>query len=128
LDSGVKEEEVIGFKNQYDDITNHIHSESTILDFILCFLFKVIQSMSLDRIQPSIKYEVLCCANFLSIETIRTALSSIDTRRTLYQNGIDAAIKYLTPSEEQSDATVLPEVECCASVGCALKDGVEELN
>jgi len=135
LDTGKPEEEVLGFKNQYDDITNHIHSESTILDFILCFLFKVIQSMSLDRIQPSIKYEVLCCANILSIEVIRTALSSIDTRRLLYQNGIDAAIKYLTPSEEQSDATVLsevdgylPEVEGCASVGSALKDGVEELN
>ena len=113
LDTGVSEEEVIGFKNQYDDITNHIHSESTMLDFILCFLFKVIQSMSLDRIQPSIKYEVLCCTNFLSIETIRTALSSMDTRRTLYQSGIDAAIKYLTPvvvsSDESSDeSSVLP--------------------
>ena len=124
LDTGVSEEEVIGFKNQYDDITNHIHSESTMLDFILCFLFKVIQSMSLDRIQPSIKYEVLCCTNFLSIETIRTALSSMDTRRTLYQSGIDAAIKYLTPvvvsSDESSDeSSVLPTV--------GLEDGVEEL-
>ena len=94
------------------------------LDFILCFLFKVIQSMSLDRIQPSIKYEVLCCTNFLSIETIRTALSSMDTRRTLYQSGIDAAIKYLTPvvvsSDESSDeSSVLPTV--------GLEDGVEEL-
>jgi predicted acylesterase/phospholipase RssA len=118
LDRGVSDEEVLGFKNQYDDITNHIHLESTILDFILCFLFKVIQSMSLDRIQPSIKYEVLCCTNFLSIETIRTAMSSMDARRTLYQSGIDAAIKYLTPSEESSDASALKDT---------LQDGVEEL-
>jgi predicted acylesterase/phospholipase RssA len=131
LDTGKPEEDVLGFKNQYDDITNHIHSESTILDFILCFLFKVIQSMSMDRIQPSIKYEVLCCTNFLSIETIRNAMSSMDARRSLYQSGIDAAIKYLTPLEESS-VSDLPEVEGCASVGsasvgCALKDGVEEL-
>jgi predicted acylesterase/phospholipase RssA len=118
LDRGISDEEVLGFKNQYDDITNHIHLESTILDFILCFLFKVIQSMSLDRIQPSIKYEVLCCTNFLSIETIRTAMSSMDARRTLYQSGIDAAIKYLTPSEESSDASALKDT---------LQDGVEEL-
>lgn len=151
LDTGVKEEEVLGFKNQYDDITNHIHSESTILDFMLCFLFKVIQSMSFK--QPSVKYEVLCCANFLSIEVIRTALSSIDTRRLLYQNGIDAAVKYLTPSVSVLPVAegilpvvegilpvaegILPEVEGCTlgrslPVGCALgrslKDGVEELN
>jgi len=131
LDTGKPEEDVLGFKNQYDDITNHIHSESTILDFILCFLFKVIQSMSMDRIQPSIKYEVLCCTNFLSIETIRNAMSSMDARRSLYQSGIDAAIKYLTPSDESSVSN-LPQVEGsasvgCASVGCALKDGVEEL-
>ena len=101
--------------------------------------------------QPSVKYEVLCCANFLSIEVIRTALSSIDTRRLLYQNGIDAAVKYLTPSVSVLPVAegilpvvegILPEVEGCASVGCALgrslpvgcalgrslKDGVEELN
>jgi hypothetical protein len=107
LDAGVDEEHVLGFKNQYDDATNHIHSESTILDFILCFLFKVIQSMSLE--QPPVKYEVLCCTNFLSIETIRTALSSAEVRRTLYQNGMDVAIKYLTPSEE-TFISDLPEV------------------
>ena len=107
LDTGVNEEEVLGLKNQYDDITNHIHSESTILDFILCFLFKVIQSMSLDKIQPAIKYEVLCCTNFLSIETIRTAISSTDVRKTLYQNGIDAATRYLTePQDIQCDLPV----------------------
>ena len=103
--------------------------------------------------QPSVKYEVLCCANFLSIEVIRTALSSIDTRRLLYQNGIDAAVKYLTPSVSVLPVAegilpvvegilpvaegILPEVEGCTlgrslPVGCALgrslKDGVEELN
>jgi predicted acylesterase/phospholipase RssA len=148
LDTGKPEDEVLGFKNQYDDITNHIHSESTILDFILCFLFKVIQSMSVDRIQPSIKYEVLCCTNFLSIETIRTAMSSMDTRRSLYQSGIDAAIKYLTASDEPditetiSVGSALPVgsegalsvgsaltvgSEGSLPVGSALKDGVEEL-
>jgi len=104
LDAGNQEEHVLGFKNQYDDITNHIHSESTILDFILCFLFKVIQSMSLDRVQPSVKYEVLCCTNFLSIETIRTAISSMDVRKTLYQNGVDVATKFLAPVTEESPA------------------------
>ena len=95
LDSGKSEDEVLGFKNQYDDVTNHIHSESTLLDFVLCFLFKVIQNMSLDRIQPKIKHEVVCCTNFLSIETMRTALSSVETRKELYKSGIGTAETYL---------------------------------
>ena len=95
LDTGVSEDELIGFKNQYDDITNHIHSESTLLDFVLCFLFKVIQSLSLDRVQPKVKNEVLCNTNFLSIEGLRSALNSSEKRKELYQSGIDAAAVFL---------------------------------
>jgi predicted acylesterase/phospholipase RssA len=93
LDSGVSEDDVLGFKNQYDDITNHIHSDSTLLDFVLCFLFKVIQNMSSK--QPKIKHEVVCCTNFLSIEILRTALSSSEVRKELYKSGVEAAETYL---------------------------------
>ena len=111
LDTGVSEDELIGFKNQYDDITNHIHSESTLLDFVLCFLFKVIQSLSLDRIQPKVKNEVLCNTNFLSIEGLRSALNSSEKRKELYQSGIDAAAVFLlgqVPSSQNLPSENLP--------------------
>ena len=106
LDTGVSEDELLGFKNQYDDITNHIHSESTLLDFVLCFLFKVIQSLSLDRVQPKVKHEVLCKTNFLSIEGLRTALNSFEKRKELYQSGIDAGAVFLLGQVPQSQIPI----------------------
>lgn len=95
LESGKKEEETLGFKNQYDDNTNHVNSESTLLDFIMCFLFKVIHSLSIDHTQPKIKNELVCNISFLSIDVFRTAMSSIDTRKLLLQSGIDQANMFL---------------------------------
>lgn len=95
LESGKKEEETLGFKNQYDDNTNHVNSESTLLDFIMCFLFKVIHSLSIDHTQPKIKNELVCNISFLSIDVFRTAMSSIDTRKILLQSGIDQANVFL---------------------------------
>jgi predicted acylesterase/phospholipase RssA len=95
LESGKKEEETLGFKNQYDDNTNHVNSESTLLDFIMCFLFKVIHSLSIDHTQPKIKNELVCNISFLSIDVFRTAMSSIDTRKLLLQSGIDQANVFL---------------------------------
>jgi predicted acylesterase/phospholipase RssA len=98
LDSGKKEEETMAFKNQYDDNTNHVNSESTLLDFIMCFLFKVIHSLSIDHTQPKIKNELVCNISFLSIDVFRTAMSSIDTRKLLLQNGVDQAKVFLQNS------------------------------
>ena len=98
LESGKKEEETLGFKNQYDDNTNHVNSESTLLDFIMCFLFKVIHSLSIDHTQPKIKNELVCNISFLSIDVFRTAMSSIDTRKLLLQSGIDQANVFLQNS------------------------------
>lgn len=98
LESGKKEEETLGFKNQYDDNTNHVNLESTLLDFIMCFLFKVIHSLSIDHTQPKIKNELVCNISFLSIDVFRTAMSSIDTRKILLQSGIDQAKLFLQNS------------------------------
>jgi len=90
LDSGKKEEEILSFRNQFDiNNKNQVNSESTLLDFILCFLFNVMYSLSTDYTQPKIKNEVECHTNSLSIDIFRTALNSIETRKQLFQTGID---------------------------------------
>ena len=94
-------EEIIGFKNQYDDDnTNQIDPNSTLLDFIMCFLFKLIHSVSSNNTsQTSITYEVISNTDFLSISTLKSALSSIDVREKLYINGIETATKFLSNLE-----------------------------
>ena len=94
-------EEILGFKNQYDDHNkNQIDSNSTLLEFIMNFLFKIIHSISSNNmIQTSITYEVLCNTNFLSINTLKSALSSIEVREGLYMNGIEYAKTFLSTLE-----------------------------
>ena len=94
-------EEILGFKNQYDDHNkNQIDSNSTLLEFIMNFLFKIIHSISSNNmIQTSITYEVLCNTNFLSINTLKSALSSNEVRESLYMSGIEYAKTFLSTLE-----------------------------
>jgi predicted acylesterase/phospholipase RssA len=57
IESGKNPDEILGFKNKYGENKTHINSESTILDFLLSFLFKAVFSVSTDNSQPSIQNE-----------------------------------------------------------------------
>ena len=94
--SGKITDEILGFKNKYKDTKNYIHSESTMLDFLLHFLFKTILSLNTDHIQPVIKHELICEANFMTLENLRTSLSNIDVRKELLQSGIERASIFLS--------------------------------
>jgi predicted acylesterase/phospholipase RssA len=101
IESNKNIEEILGFKNKYDNNNkNHIDSNSTLLDFITSFLFKLIHNVSSNNTpQTSITYEVICNADFLTISTLKSALYSIETREKLYINGIESAIKFLSNLE-----------------------------
>jgi predicted acylesterase/phospholipase RssA len=97
LESGKKEDEVLGFKNQYDATNeSHVHSESTIIDFIMCFLFKIIHNLSITHKQPSIKYEVICATRLISISFFKSSLSTYEARLELFNSGVEHAKKFLT--------------------------------
>ena len=97
IDAGKNSDEILGFKNKYDnEKKSHINSESTLLDFLMCFLFKVIYSLNTDSLQPSIKYEFLCKADRMSIEMLKDSLNSVDVRKTLFNNGIEDAKEFLS--------------------------------
>ena len=62
----------------------------------MSFLFKLIHSISTDNIeQPTITSEVICDINHLSISFLKTALSSIETRESLFNDGITSAKRFL---------------------------------
>lgn len=99
IDSGKNKDEILGFRNCYDKTRsknkNDITPESTMMDFMMTFLFKVISNMSTEHVQPKIKYELECDAELLSIQMLRDSLKSIEIRKHLFQNGIDSAKNFL---------------------------------
>ena len=100
IDSGKNIDEILGFKNQYDtEKKSHINSDSTLLDFIMCFLFKVIYSLNTDYLQPSIKNEFLCNTDKMSVEILKKSLSNIDVRKQLFNNGTEDAVCFLSKLE-----------------------------
>jgi predicted acylesterase/phospholipase RssA len=96
IESGKLPDEILGFKNKYSDEKNNITNESTILDFLLSFLFKAVFSISTSHIQQQLKNEVECDARYLTIDVLRNALSNIEVRRDLFKNGTESAIKFLS--------------------------------
>ena len=101
IDSGKNQDEILGFKNKYDnEKKSHINSDSTLLDFLMCFFFKVIYSLNTDNQQPSIKNEFLCKADKMSVEMLKQSLNSVDVRKTLFNNGIEDAKDFLSNLED----------------------------
>jgi hypothetical protein len=95
-DAGNLEDEILGFKNSYGPICeNPITEESTILELIISFLFKTIRNLGISHLQPPIKYEVVCNARIMSIEFLKMAVSSVDTRRELFQSGVESAKEFI---------------------------------
>jgi len=96
IESGKNPDEILGFKNKYGENKTSINTESTILDFLLSFLFKAVFSVSTDNSQPSIQNEVICDAQYLNFDVIRTALSNIEVRKDLFNNGTQTAVEFLS--------------------------------
>ena len=90
------QDEILGIKNQYDkNDSNRVDSNSTMLDFLMSFVFKMIQNMDTGGKQTVIKNEIICKADFLSIDYLKTALYSIDVRKELFNSGIEFAKEFL---------------------------------
>jgi hypothetical protein len=96
IKSGKLPDEILGFKNKYSDNKNYINSESTILDFLLNFLFKALFSINTDNSQPNIKHELISDAQHLNFDILRSSLSNVEVRRELFNNGTESAIKFLS--------------------------------
>ncbi len=96
VESGKNPNEILGFKNNYGNDKNIINGESTMLDFLLGFLFKSLFSLSTDHIQPCVKYEVICNTKYLTIDLLKSALSSSEARKDLLNNGIESGKEFLS--------------------------------
>ena len=95
VESGKNEDEILGFKNNYIKNESFITSESTIIDYLLSFLFKLIGNVNQDHIQPPIKNEVVFNIHFLSMDILKKALSDIHVREDLFKSGESYAKEFL---------------------------------
>lgn len=95
IDSGKNQDEILGFKNKYSDDKVIITNESTLLDYILNFLFKSVFNVHNNYSQPIIKNEVICDTSYLSFDMLRKAISCTDVRKDLFEKGKKSAITFL---------------------------------
>jgi len=101
IDSGKEPNEILGFKNKYSDEKIYINNESTLLDYILRFLFKAIFNITNNYIQPVIQNEVICDTTYLTFEIFKSALTNIDVRRELFEKGKQSAHSFLDPLQNR---------------------------
>lgn len=102
IQSGKNINEILGFKNKYNSSNiTYVNNESSILDFLLSFLYKAILNLNKDHNQPYIPNEIYIETNYMSIESIKSALYQIDERKRLYELGKINGTKYVNILKEK---------------------------
>jgi len=99
IDSVSNEEEILAFKNNYINKDNNVNSESTILNYISVFLFKLIYNLNSNTNHFNINNELIFNTDTMSINTLYSCLNSIDIRKELFLNGQTSAIEYLSKND-----------------------------
>lgn len=102
VDSGKSVDEILGFKNNYENENDSkIGENSTLLDYILNFLFKALNYIHDNNVQPTIKNEIIFDTIYINFDVLKNALNKIEVRRNLFEKGKQAAIKFLENSVQK---------------------------
>jgi len=104
-------EEIFGIQNIYQDNKNNIvKNESTILDYLMNFIGKLLKNASDRYIKVSeLPYELKYEATYMNFDNMKEALYSSEIRKNLVDKGINAAKEFLSELEsrkQQNDETV----------------------
>ena len=95
LNEDVDPDEVLGFKNVYDNYENSILKDTSLIDYILKFVCKLIYKLNPQEKNVSINNEVLCNCDLMNFMKLKDAISSQKERMRLFNNGIEFAKSYL---------------------------------
>jgi predicted acylesterase/phospholipase RssA len=91
IESGKNPDEILGIKNSVIKSDNIITSGSSILDYVLNFLFKSLLSLSTTNSQKTIQNEICCDINMITLENLNNAVKNCDKRKELLNEGIKCA-------------------------------------
>ena len=96
-----EKDEILGFKNKYENYnaSNVIEANSSLLDFLLNFVFKLIYNLSADETQPTIKNEIVFDCKMMTITNLSEALNSVEHRKQLWESGRETTKLFLEKRE-----------------------------
>jgi len=89
-------DEILVFKNKYNDNKTIIDENSTIFDFLMVFIYKMILSLSTENEQQTIKNEIYYDVSYLTFEFLKSAIISSEARRELFNGGINDVKNFLS--------------------------------
>lgn len=102
-------EEILGLRNNYikdsetDFGNNIVNKESTILDYMMTFINKVVLTIDTEKKQPSIENEIIYDTKRPSFSFLKSAISSIEFRQELLNVGIEASRSFLSLKENKEN-------------------------
>jgi predicted patatin/cPLA2 family phospholipase len=95
IESGKLESEILGFKNEYTKKEVSIEESSTLLEYIINFLYKLIQNMNVDSIATMTINEITLEANLMTVDTLKNTINDINVRKQLYEKGEQIAKEHI---------------------------------
>ncbi len=104
IDHGKNPAEILSFKNNYLNIDQYkITEKSTLLDYMVSFIYKMITHLSTEETQQKVPNEVTYDTNMMNIEHFQSVLIDMEHRKTLIKDGVEAAQKFLLSRENNND-------------------------
>ena len=91
-------DEVLGLKNEYENVekNNHIVSEeSTIMEYSIHFISVLMRNASIKTNNYTIKNEVNCLTESITLSYLKGALDSVEVRKELLETGIQNAQQFI---------------------------------
>ena len=80
-----------------------INKESNILDFFMGFFGKLIQAIGTEHVQERIPNELICRTTFMTLKALKTAMTSLDNRRRLFDDGSKEAEAYFLAHKDSAN-------------------------
>jgi len=98
-------DEILGFKNVYDDFyeKTRISSGSNLFEFIVNFLFKLVFNLASTIKHPDIFYhQVILNTTALTMCTMRKTVESSEERKRLFDCGVESAKEFIIKNKTLS--------------------------
>jgi predicted acylesterase/phospholipase RssA len=90
VNSGKSYEEILGIKNSFLNHTNIINEDSNLLDFLISFLCKILQTL-VENKEGNLKNfenEIVCSPIIFNFQFLKETVNRVDCRKELFENGV----------------------------------------
>jgi predicted acylesterase/phospholipase RssA len=113
-------DEMLGFRNDYEKKENSVGvtNESTIFDYIITFINKVMRTVDTQTLQQTIPNEVRNKTQSLDLTYIKNTISSVDIRKQLLDEGRNAAKEFLSSIVINKDIQIVVNESDTDSTDC----------